>query len=65
MKKFTSRHFLFSSSLAAEILPQSNPIAELGPEKSLLHEKLFEKNLALARGFSNWVDDHYNKVNNC
>ena len=55
---------LLSSSLAAEILPQAHPGSGLGPEKSLLHEKLFEKNSALARGFANWVDDHYNKVSN-
>ena len=35
---------------------------EPGPEKSLLHEKLFEKNASLAKGFANWVDDNYNKV---
>jgi hypothetical protein len=31
-------------------------------EKSLLHEKLFEKNAAVAKGFSAWVDSHYNQV---
>jgi hypothetical protein len=53
---------IYFSSLAAEILPQSSQVTDLGPAKSLLHEKLFEKNAAMAKGFTNWVDDNYNKV---
>ncbi len=38
------------------------PSAEPDPAKSLLHEKLYEKNAAMAKGFSSWVDEHYNLV---
>jgi hypothetical protein len=38
------------------------PLAEPDPAKSLLHEKLYEKNAAMAKGFSSWVDEHYNLV---
>jgi hypothetical protein len=53
----------FFSSLAAEILPAQLQATEQVPPKSLLHEKLFEKNASMARNFSNWVDEHYNQVN--
>ncbi len=38
------------------------PSAEPDAAKSLLHEKLYEKNATMAKGFSSWVDEHYNLV---
>jgi hypothetical protein len=38
------------------------PSAEPDAAKSLLHEKLYEKNAAMSKGFSSWVDEHYNLV---
>ena len=59
-KSFWNILFKHFSSLAAEMLPL--PSAEPDPAKSLLHEKLYEKNAAMSKGFSSWVDEHYNLV---
>lgn len=50
-----------ASSLAAEMLPFQMPSAEAVSHKSLLHEKLYEKNSSIAKTFSMWTNENYNQ----